>query len=353
MRPRLLDRIISRYRHRSLGQSMVEMAMVLPVLLLVVAGTIDLGRAYFTSVAIESASKEGAFYGARKPVCDTEKTGCTAPNTVEWHVQQELEGIADPTVTSTCTATDGTTKPVADCLDGDEYRVLVQAPFNLITPIVSQILGTNSLTLSADSTATVLTSFSPPGSTPLPIPAASATPVPAGTCWVPDFVTAKVRKNAVDDFWQNFAKFQTLPTKVGGSGNWLVKGQSLLPGTSLPCNSTLITVSDVAIAAPTPTPTPIATPTPTPNPVPTPTPTPNPVATPTPSPTPTPAPMCTVPNLVGMAVTQAQGEWVKAGFSVGNFTVKRPPNSDYTVVTQSRAKNVSMACQTTTMRVTN
>jgi hypothetical protein len=54
-----------------------------------------------------------------------------------------------------------------------------------------------------------------------------------------------------------------------------------------------------------------------------------------------------------MAVTQAQGEWVKAGFSVGNFTVKRPPNSDYTVVTQSRAKNVSMACQTTTMRVTN
>jgi hypothetical protein len=347
MRPRLLDRIVDRYRHRTLGQSMVEMAMVLPVLLLVVAGTIDLGRAYFTSVAIESASKEGAFYGARKPVCDTEKTGCTAPNTVEWHVEQELEGIADPTVSSTCIATDGTTKPVADCLDGDEYRVAVQAPFNLITPIVSQILGTNSLTLSADSTATVLTSFSPPGSTPLPIPAASATPVPAGTCWVPDFVTAKIRKSEVDSFWQDFSKFLTTPTKVGGSGNWLVKGQSILPGSSMPCATTTITVSDVPMVAATPTPSP--SPTPTPDPVATPTPTPSISATPTP----TPAPMCVVPKLTGIAVTQAQGEWVTAGFSVGNFSAKRPPNSDYTVATQSRAVNLSAPCQTTTIRVTN
>jgi Flp pilus assembly protein TadG len=347
MRPRLLDRIIDRYRHRSLGQSMVEMAIVLPVLLLVVSGTIDLGRAYFTSVAIESASKEGAFYGARKPVCDTEKTGCTAPNTVEWHVQQELQGITDPTVNSICIATDGATKPVADCEDGDEYRVTVQAPFGLITPIVSNILGTGSLTLRADSTATVLTSFSPPGSTPLPIPAASATPVPAGTCWVPDFVSAKVRKADVDSFWQDFSKFATTPNKVGGSGNWLVKGQSILPGTSMPCATTPITVSDVAMAAPTPTPTP--SPTPTPNPVVTPTPTPSVSATPTP----TPAPLCTVPRLIGLAVTQAQGQWVTAGFSVGNFSAKRPPNSDYTVDTQSRAQNLSADCKTTTIRVTN
>src|SRR5688500_10726445 len=106
MQPGILERIIHRYRSRSLGQSMVELAVVLPVLLLVVAGTIDLGRAYFSTVAIENASKEGAFYGARKPLCDTEKTGCTAPNTVQWHVEQELQGVADPTVTAACMSGD-------------------------------------------------------------------------------------------------------------------------------------------------------------------------------------------------------------------------------------------------------
>jgi Flp pilus assembly protein TadG len=350
-----LSRLVDHYRSRSLGQSLVELAMVLPVILLVVAGTIDLGRAYFSTVALENASKEGAFYGARKPVCDTEKPGCTAPNTVEWHVEKELQGVADPTVAATCLGAGGATKPVADCTDGDEYRVTVQAPFNLITPLVSALLGRETLTLSASSTAPVLTSFSPPGATPVPIPDTEATPVPVGMCWVPDFVSAGVRKNNADDFWQNFAKFQTTPTKVGGSGNWIVRGQSELPGTTLPCATTMITISDQPMTPPTPSPTPVPTPTPAPTPTPDPaaTPTPTPAATPTPDPTPTPVPTCTVPTLIGHAVTQAQGLWTNAGFYHGNFSARRPPNNDYRVATQSRSPGAELPCQTTTILVTN
>lgn len=74
------------------------------------------------------------------------------------------------------------------------------------------------------------------------------------------------------------------------------------------------------LASPTPSPTPMTTPTPTPMTTPTPTPVPAPTATPTPAPTPGPTPGCaTVPNLVGMTVSQARSAWADAGFT-GVFT---------------------------------
>ena len=52
------------------GQSVVEFALVLPILLLVLAAAIDLGRFSYAYVAVQNAAKEGAFYGARSPLCD-------------------------------------------------------------------------------------------------------------------------------------------------------------------------------------------------------------------------------------------------------------------------------------------
>ena len=39
---------------------MVEFAILLPVLLLVIAGIVDFGRAFFTEVALTNAAREGA-----------------------------------------------------------------------------------------------------------------------------------------------------------------------------------------------------------------------------------------------------------------------------------------------------
>jgi Flp pilus assembly protein TadG len=46
------------------GQSMVEFALVLPVMVLIVAGIFDLGRAFFAYITITNAAREGARYGA-------------------------------------------------------------------------------------------------------------------------------------------------------------------------------------------------------------------------------------------------------------------------------------------------
>jgi Flp pilus assembly protein TadG len=47
------------------GQSVVELAIILPVLLLITLGTIDMGRAFFTWVTLRNAASEAALWGAR------------------------------------------------------------------------------------------------------------------------------------------------------------------------------------------------------------------------------------------------------------------------------------------------
>ena len=68
---------IARGRGRA-GQSLVEMAMVLPVLALLTFGLVDFGRAYYFQVAITNAAREGArtgivniYLGPRVPTCAT------------------------------------------------------------------------------------------------------------------------------------------------------------------------------------------------------------------------------------------------------------------------------------------
>jgi hypothetical protein len=49
------------------GQSLVEMALILPILLLLVVGIVDLGRAFNNHVIITNAAREGARYASRYP----------------------------------------------------------------------------------------------------------------------------------------------------------------------------------------------------------------------------------------------------------------------------------------------
>lgn len=47
---------------REKGQGLLEFALILPVLLLVAVGLLDLGRAFFAAIVITNASREGARY---------------------------------------------------------------------------------------------------------------------------------------------------------------------------------------------------------------------------------------------------------------------------------------------------
>jgi Flp pilus assembly protein TadG len=49
------------------GQSLVELALVLPVLLLLLLGLVDFGRVYYATVSLYDAAEEGAIYAAAFP----------------------------------------------------------------------------------------------------------------------------------------------------------------------------------------------------------------------------------------------------------------------------------------------
>jgi len=52
---------------RERGQSLIELALAVPLLMLILLGTIDLGRMYFDYIQIRSAVIDGALYAARNP----------------------------------------------------------------------------------------------------------------------------------------------------------------------------------------------------------------------------------------------------------------------------------------------
>ena len=49
------------------GQGIVELALSLPLLLLIMLGTIDVGRVFFDYIQLRNAVREGAGYGAKMP----------------------------------------------------------------------------------------------------------------------------------------------------------------------------------------------------------------------------------------------------------------------------------------------
>lgn len=53
--------------HLKNGQGLVEFALGISFLMILLAGTIDLGRAFFTHISLVDAAQEGASYGSIAP----------------------------------------------------------------------------------------------------------------------------------------------------------------------------------------------------------------------------------------------------------------------------------------------
>jgi hypothetical protein len=49
------------------GSSLIETALVMPVLLLLLIGAVDLGRGYYAAMEVSSAAEAGALYGIQSP----------------------------------------------------------------------------------------------------------------------------------------------------------------------------------------------------------------------------------------------------------------------------------------------
>jgi Flp pilus assembly protein TadG len=67
------DRESGKQERRERGQSLVETAVVLPILLLLLAATVDFGRAFDAYIVLTNAAREGARFGAVNPELTAEE----------------------------------------------------------------------------------------------------------------------------------------------------------------------------------------------------------------------------------------------------------------------------------------
>jgi len=124
----------------SRGNNLVEFALVLPVLLMLLMGILDLGRAFYVYSAISNAAREGA----RRGIITPDDTAAIVTTVQEWAI-----GLDPDQMQITVQLVTAEPQP-------DRIQVTVTYSFHPVTPLVSRLLGGQGyLTLSTSTVMTV------------------------------------------------------------------------------------------------------------------------------------------------------------------------------------------------------
>jgi PKD repeat protein len=173
----LAARLRRHYRQRTLGQSFVEFALILPIFLLFLAAALDLGRVFYANITLNNAAREGAFQAAVTPELYAAGQPCDqATNRVVCRVQNETVGsmvaIQPDDIDMTCNP--GTCPEAA----GATVTVTVGGDFRLVTPLLSIVFGGQDLRLTSSAVAQIeyLPYFSTITPPPGPVAAFTGTP---------------------------------------------------------------------------------------------------------------------------------------------------------------------------------
>lgn len=150
-------------RRKERGQSIVEMALVLPIALLIMIGLFDLGRIVFINNTLSDGARHGARYAAVDPdncslikqSVHTAILGTDLTTFTVRYITIDSQGVA----TGTYLLCDGGL-PGPDALPttarpGDRVVVQLQASLALATPFVAAATGQSAFELKADSTMQV------------------------------------------------------------------------------------------------------------------------------------------------------------------------------------------------------
>jgi Flp pilus assembly protein TadG len=166
------------------GQALVELALILPILLVLCTAALDLGRLYYSQITINNAAKEGALEAAGEPTivftsgqpCDKDTNTVMCP--VLNSAKDSLISIAPADVALTCSPSPCPTSATATI--GNTVTVTVTGHFSLVSPTLAVFFGGQSFDLHAASTAQVGVQPRPAGFA-TPTPAATPTPTPSPT----------------------------------------------------------------------------------------------------------------------------------------------------------------------------
>ena len=114
------------------GQAMVEMALVLPVLIILLGGILDFGWLYYNKIALTNAAREGARYAAIHYT--------TAPERKQESIDLSLDTYVGPGNASADVYKAGASQIVAT----------VSADIPILTGVASTILGEDSIYMTGE-----------------------------------------------------------------------------------------------------------------------------------------------------------------------------------------------------------
>jgi PKD repeat protein len=142
--PSRFSRLARRLRNRP-GQSLVEFALILPILLLLTLTAIDFGRVYLGWINLQNMARSAANFAANNP------QAWLVPNDTATITEYRNQVVNDAAKTN-CVLTPGTpADPTFKDGDGDGKKTAIgdraevafTCTFTLITPVISNIVGKN------------------------------------------------------------------------------------------------------------------------------------------------------------------------------------------------------------------
>ena len=162
------------------GQAIVELAVILPVMLLLLLAAADLARLFQSRVVVAGAARAGALEAATHPTSWQDGLPCHAlTNRVTCAVLTEADGsaltVAPADVDLVCDPS-----PCSEDL-GNVVEVSVVGHFRLINPALAMFTGGQDILLTSTASAQIAVRPNITPSSPTPTPTPSPTPTPTPT----------------------------------------------------------------------------------------------------------------------------------------------------------------------------
>src|ERR1043165_4419227 len=135
-----MKRVIMKTIKSERGQSLVELAVSLVLLLLLLSGAVEFGIAYFQFVQLRDAAQEGALFGSLNPTADiTGRARGASCSPIQLNLNCDAT-TPNAAVTITVTATDkstSTSKSLASACEGDGLTVTMTFQHKVFMPFLS------------------------------------------------------------------------------------------------------------------------------------------------------------------------------------------------------------------------
>jgi Flp pilus assembly protein TadG len=140
------------------GQSLVELAITLPILILLLLGTLDFGMAIFSYSMLRDAAQEGAFYGSFNPsnVAEIENRARNISPRSDDAVFSSPVQLRDTDLIKVNVKALGNSCQGAEDGVANSIQVNVSYRYPILMPFIGRLIGSDTIPLTGTATNVIL-----------------------------------------------------------------------------------------------------------------------------------------------------------------------------------------------------